>query len=157
MNKFRSVIIVITYLIFILGFTLFGIYLLTSTQIFKEEYTLLIGCILIGGIGGLLYLFRATYLNYCVLKQWTNEWALWYFVRPLTSSICGGISYLFLKAGLLVLEAQKEANATNLGFYSLALIAGMNVDKFVSKIEDIAQATWGIEKSRSSTIKENHN
>jgi len=157
MHKIRGVTIVIVYLSLVLSILLFGVYLLTSTEVFKEEFTLLISCILIGCFGGLLYLFRAVYLNYCVLKQWSEDWMLWYFVRPLTSSICGGVSYLFLRAGLLVLEAQKEPNATNLGFYALAFIAGMNVDKFVSKIEDIAQATWGIEKSRSSSLKEDCN
>jgi len=37
-----------------------------------------------------------------------------------------------------------------LGFLALAFIAGLNVDKFITKIEDIAQATWGIEKSRTA-------
>lgn len=74
----------------------------------------------------------------------------WYFVRPIVSVICGAVSYLFLKAGLLILEAKKESDATNFGFFALAFIAGMNVDKFISKIEDLAQATWGIEKSRSA-------
>jgi hypothetical protein len=37
-----------------------------------------------------------------------------------------------------------------LGFYVLAFIAGLNVDKFLSKIEEIAQTTWGIEKSRAA-------
>ena len=39
-----------------------------------------------------------------------------------------------------------------MGFYALAFVAGMNVDKFVAKIEDIAQATWGIEKSRANSF-----
>jgi hypothetical protein len=157
MNKVRSVTIVLAYLFFVLGVLLYGAYILTSTGTFKQEFKLIISCIVIGGLGGLLYLFRAVYLNYCVTKQWASDWLLWYLVRPFTSSICGGVSYLFLKAGLLVLEAQKEANASNLGYYALAFVAGMNVDKFIAKIEDLAQATWGIEKSRSSSIKENKN
>ena len=66
------------------------------------------------------------------------------------SILTGGVSFLFLKAGLLVLEAQSTGSSTHLGFYALAFIAGLNVDKFISKIEDIAQATWGIEKSRTT-------
>jgi len=100
-----------------------------------------------------LYCLRGIYLNYCVLKQWSNDWITWYILRPIVSFICGGASYLFLKAGLLVLEAKKEIDASNLGFFAFAFIAGMNVDKFISKIEEIAQATWGIEKSRTSTKK----
>jgi hypothetical protein len=64
--------------------------------------------------------------------------------------VCGGISWLFLKAGLLILEATPSTDASDLGFYALAFIAGLNVDKFISKVEDIAQAAWGIEKSRAS-------
>jgi hypothetical protein len=63
---------------------------------------------------------------------------------------CGGISFLFLKAGLLLLESNQNADSTDLGFYALAFVAGLNVDKFITKIEDIAQATWGIEKSRTA-------
>jgi len=64
------------------------------------------------------------------------------------SVLCGAVSYVFLRAGLLVLESSQSSNATHLGFIALAFIAGLNVDKFIAKIEDIAQATWGIEKSR---------
>jgi len=65
--------------------------------------------------------------------------------------VCGGVSYLFLRAGLLVLESSTRPNSSELGFYALSFIAGLNVDKFISKIEDIAQAVWGIEKSRTSS------
>jgi len=56
---------------------------------------------------------------------------------------------MFLKAGLLILESGQKENASEIGFYALAFIAGLNVDKFLAKIEDVAQAVWGIEKSRS--------
>ena len=68
--------------------------------------------------------------------------------------VCGGVSCLFLKAGLLVLESAQKEPSTDLGFYALAFVAGLNVDKFIAKIEDIAQAVWGIEKSRVSKDKE---
>ena len=54
------------------------------------------------------------------------------------------------KAGLLLLEAKSSETSSDLGFFALAIIAGLNVDKFVSKVEDIAQATWGIERSRTA-------
>lgn len=94
-------------------------------------------------------------MNYAVKDQWNDKWLIWYFIRPIASLICGAVSYAFLKAGLLVLEAQKENDASNLGFYALSFISGMNVDKFIEKIEDLAQATWGIGKSRSSSNKDN--
>ena len=115
-----------------------------------KNHNLLCLCIFMGGLGGITYCLRGVYLNACVKKCWDKEWHPWYYIRPIVSLICGGISYLFLKAGLLVLEAQKDMEATNLGFLALAFIAGLNVDKFITKIEDIAQASWGIEKSRTA-------
>ncbi|PZR74080.1 MAG: hypothetical protein DLM73_08960 [Chthoniobacterales bacterium] len=106
-------------------------------------------CGVSGGFGGCLYCLRGVYLNACVRKNWDAEWEPWYYIRPFASLLSGGVSCLFLKAGLLILEAGEKANATQLGFYAFAFVAGLNVDKFVAKIEDIAQATWGIEKSRA--------
>jgi hypothetical protein len=57
---------------------------------------------------------------------------------------------LFLKAGLLLLEAGQKGDSSQLGFYAFAFVAGLNVDRFVAKIENIAEATWGIEKSRAA-------
>ena len=79
----------------------------------------------------------------------------WYYIRPFASLICGGVSCLVLKAGLLLLDASQPAGANELGFYAFAFVAGLNVDKFVSKVEDIAQATWGIEKSRTAKSSDN--
>jgi len=112
--------------------------------------TLALFCGLSGGIGGVTYCLRGVYLNACVFKRWDNGWLPWYFIRPLVSFICGAVSCLFLKAGLIVLEAQQAEESTNLAFYALAFVAGLNVDKFVEKIEDIAQVTWGIKKSRTA-------
>ncbi|HDY90461.1 MAG TPA: hypothetical protein ENH82_20365 [bacterium] len=143
---------IIAYLIFI-GFLLAG--LLTyhyhpSFPTWLKEYSLIYLCIIMGGLGGIVYCLRGVYLNACVKKTWDKEWHPWYYIRPLVSLVCGGISYLFLKAGLLVLESNQSVDSSNLGFLALAFIAGLNVDKFISKIEDVAQAAWGIEKSRAS-------
>lgn len=113
-----------------------------------DEYRTPIACGLLGGIGGTLYCLRAVYVNKCVRKQWDADWNVWYFVRPVTSVISGAVSYLFLKAGLILLEAGPKQNSSEIGFFALAFVAGLNVDRFVAKIEEIAQATWGIEKSR---------
>ena len=107
-------------------------------------------CGMAGGLGGITYCLRGVYLNACVRKQWDEAWRPWYFIRPIVSVICGAVSFVFLKAGLLVLDAAQKENANRLGFYALAFIAGLNVDKFVAKLEDIAHATWGIEKSRAN-------
>lgn len=113
-------------------------------------------CGICGGIGGVTYCLRGIYLNACVFDRWSDKWLPWYFIRPLVSFICGVVSWLFLKAGLIVLEAKQSGDSTNLAFFALAFIAGLNVDKFVEKIEDIAQVTWGIKKSRTAT-KEDEN
>lgn len=105
-------------------------------------------CGAMGGVGGCIYCLRAVYLNACVHDSWSDKWQPWYYIRPLVSIGCGFVSYLFLRAGLLVLESGSKPDATEIGFLALALIAGLNVDKFIAKIEDVAQAVWGIEKSR---------
>ncbi len=111
---------------------------------------IIVPCALVAGIGGAIYCLRGVYLNACVRKSWDNEWQPWYYIRPVVSHLCGAISFLFLKAGLLLLDAQQKMQGTDLGFLAIAFIAGLNVDKFLTKIEDISQATWGIEKSRTS-------
>ena len=153
MKKEVSAFIVTIYLLAFTAMLCYVAFLLTSTKTFQDTFKLLLSCAVIGGFGGILYCLRGVYLNYCVFKQWSGDWLLWYLVRPVVSIFCGGVSYLFLKAGLLILESKKETDASNLGFFAFAFIAGMNVDKFISKIEDLAQATWGIEKSRTSKEK----
>jgi hypothetical protein len=111
---------------------------------------LVTSCTLIGGVGGAVYCLRGVYITACVRKSWDDQWQPWYYIRPIVSHLCGAVSFLFLKAGLLLLEAQQNTQTTDLGFLALAFIAGLNVDKFITKIEDIAQATWGIEKSRTA-------
>lgn len=141
---------IIFYLIFLLA-VIFGIACLMLQGLFPSWLTTLhipIACALAGGVGGITYCLRGVYLNACVRKQWDDVWQPWYYIRPIVSTICGAISFVFLKAGLLVLDATQKVDANLLGFYALAFIAGFNVDKFVAKLEDIAHATWGIEKSR---------
>ena len=115
------------------------------------NFELAINCILIAAIAGCLYCLRAVYLNKCVRKNWDREWETWYYIRPITSSISGLAAYIFLKAGLVVLEASSEADSVNFGYLAFAFVAGLNVDKFVLKIEEISKATFGIEKSRAGS------
>jgi len=106
-------------------------------------------CASSGGFGGSVYCLRGVYLNACVYKRWDPDWQPWYYIRPFVSVICGAVSYLFLRAGLLILESNQKQGASDLGFLALAFVAGLNVDKFIAKVEDLAQAAWGIEKSRA--------
>jgi len=107
-------------------------------------------CAIAGGFGGIFYCFRGVYINYSVKKQWDKNWEIWYYIRPLVSIIAGVVSFLFLKAGLLILESQEVQNSANYGFLAIAFIAGLNVDNFMKKIEDIAESAWGINKSKTS-------
>jgi H+/Cl- antiporter ClcA len=145
------------YLIFILAIYCVGslLIILGKIQIPHEYLQLSIYCGICGGVGGITYCLRGIYLNACVHKRWDDDWLPWYFIRPIVSFICGVVSFLFLKAGLIVLEARQEASASNLAFYALAFIAGLNVDRFIEKIEELAQAAWGIRRSRTSEKEEN--
>lgn len=125
-------------------------YFAGALPVWVDGFRLWFLCAITGGIGGCVYCLRGVYLNACVYKRWADDWQPWYYIRPFVSLVCGGISCLFLKAGLLVLESTQNQGASDLGFYALAFVAGLNVDKFIAKIEDIAQASWGIEKSRSA-------
>jgi hypothetical protein len=102
--------------------------LVNSGVDFIEPYRVGILCAIIGGLGGCLYCLRGVYTNYCVRDSWDNKWAIWYILRPIISAGAGAVSFLFLKAGLLVLESNVEPNASEFGFYALAFIAGLNVD-----------------------------
>lgn len=148
--------LIITYLLALLAsiITTWILHLRGLTPAWVADIGLLFHCILSGGIGGIIYCLRAVYLNACVKKKWDPDWHIWYYIRPFVSMISGGISWLFLKAGLLVLDSAQTVDSSNLGFLALAFIAGYNVDKFMGKLEQISEATWGIERSRSSTIGE---
>lgn len=142
----------VLYLVVLLAvYASIGIQMLLGNIVGPEAIQLAVYCGICGGIGGITYCLRGVYLNACVFDRWSEKWLPWYFIRPIVSFICGVVSFIFLKSGLIVLEAQQSEHPTNLAFYALAFIAGLNVDKFIEKLEDIAQVTWGIKKSRIST------
>ncbi|WP_028886769.1 hypothetical protein [Teredinibacter turnerae] len=138
---------------------LFGVCLLwlqiplENTPNWVGGYLLPLKCILMSSVGGALYCLRAVYVNKCVNKNWDVDWETWYYLRPVTSAISGFVAFVFLKAGLIVLEANQVQGAGDFGFLAFAFVAGLNVDKFVLKIEDVAKAVFGIEKSRASESK----
>ncbi len=107
-------------------------------------------CAAVGLIGGTLYCLRGVYLNRCVRKAWDPNWEVWYYLRPIVSLVSGSISCAFLKAGLLVLDANADPGAIDWGYLAIAFIAGYNVDNFLKKLESIAASVWGIKESRAS-------
>jgi hypothetical protein len=139
----------VLYLIAVLAvYASLGVQMMLGNIFVPEAIQLAVYCGICGGIGGVTYCLRGVYLNACVFDRWSEKWLPWYFIRPIVSFNCGVVSFIFLKSGLVVLEAQQSQHPTNLAFYALAFIAGLNVDKFIEKLEDIAQVTWGIKKSR---------
>lgn len=145
MNKITAYLVT-----FLIGLVCLTIVLLDDESFIpiSSDYRLPFMCVLTGGYGGIVYCLRGVYLNASVRKSWDKDWHIWYIIRPIISSIVGGASFLFLKAGLLVLESSQDVGSTNYGFLVLAFIAGLNVDKFINKVEEVAKSTFGIEKSR---------
>jgi hypothetical protein len=123
---------------------------LGHTTYLEGELKVVAACVLFGGLGGVTYCLRGVYLNACVRKQWDVAWLPWYLLRPIVSLVLGGVSYLFVKSGLLLLGAMQDQTGSQLGIWAISFIAGLNVDRFLAKIEDIGLTVWGIEPSRQS-------
>jgi len=142
---------VFAYLLIVLTiYSLIGIlFVYEKLSLPSQNITLALYCGIFGGVGGVTYCLRGIYLNACVRNQWSEVWIPWYIIRPIVSFLCGVVSYLFLKAGLIILESHQTESPTNFALYALAFVAGLNVDKFIERIEDIAQITWGIKRSRT--------
>ncbi|WP_370993036.1 hypothetical protein [Enterobacter hormaechei] len=100
-NKEWMIAIIITYLFILLCLATYAIGAMSLGWLPAPYAPLRVPlmCGAIAYIGGCLYCFRAIYINKCIRKQWDPDWHVWYFIRPLTSTIAGAISYLFLKEG----------------------------------------------------------
>ncbi|MDO9177607.1 MAG: hypothetical protein Q7U16_04655 [Agitococcus sp.] len=138
---------VVLLLVILAGFLLFKVLTIPEWIL---QIKLAINCCMIAALGGILYCLRSVYLNRCVHNRWDEQWEVWYYLRPITSSICGVVAYLFLKASLVVLDASQNVDSGEYGYLAFAFLAGLNVDKFVEKIEDLGKSLFGIEKSRVS-------
>lgn len=113
-----------------------------------QEIRLPLLCAMTGGLGGAGYCLRSVYFNACVKDRWDEKWLPWYFLRPFTSLLFGGVAYLFMEAGLLILDAPRGTGASDWGYLAVAFIAGLNVDGTMSRLEGFAEAVWGITPSR---------
>ncbi|QIM69278.1 hypothetical protein [Basfia succiniciproducens] len=112
-----------------------------------NEYSSVMNSIFIGGIGGSVYCLRAIYLNFSVFKKWDNDYLIWYLIRPILSLVIGGISYLFVKAGLVLFSSSEQYELNQLSLLSLSFLCGLNIDKFMKKLESIGEMVWGISPS----------
>ena len=72
-------------------------------------------CGLTAGVGGVVYCLRGIYVNTCAGDGWNPKWMPWYFIRPIVSLVCGVVSYLLLKAGLLVLDSAPREATNHMG------------------------------------------
>ncbi len=106
---------------------------------------------LISLVGGSTYCLRGLYMQYCVKGEWDNRWILWHIIRPVVSTVCGVISLLFVKAGLLLVQASASEDQSYYGTYIIAFMAGLNVDGFMEKIESIFKELVSMKKSRMSS------
>ena len=150
--KKESMKLVISYLlVWLIGvMSLWTIDVRGLTPEWLVPYSLGYKCALMGALGGVVYCLRAVYLNRSVKAKWNEDWHVWYYLRPVVSLVVGMVSCVFLNAGLLVLDASQVDAARASGFLGLSFIAGLNVDRFLVRLEDIAQSTWGIRPSRAS-------
>jgi hypothetical protein len=112
-------------------------------------FRLAVQCALMGSVGGVIYCLRGVYLSRSVRDDWDDRWITWYLIRPWVSLMVGAVSFVFLEAGLLVLEAEQEATAGELGFLAFAFVAGLNVDGMLKRIEALAEGQWGVDPSRA--------
>lgn len=106
-----------------------------------------------GLAGGCVYCVRGLYIHHCVKQDWSNRWFVWHLFRPFVSTICGVVSLLFVKAGLLLFGISSAESSYNYGVYALSFVAGLNVDNFIEKVESTFKEIAGIRKSRVSEEK----
>lgn len=148
---------IILYLLIVL-FSFSSLLLAVSIGIIQHkllsEHKLISQCIFIGGIGATTYCLRAIYLNILKGLEDYDKWAIWYYLRPILGLVMGGVSWLFLKAGILALQSEPSSPLQGPVFMSLAFIAGYNINQFLRKLEDIADSLWGIKKSKSSGLQD---
>ncbi|MTB53444.1 hypothetical protein [Lewinella sp. W8] len=112
-----------------------------------SDYNVVIQCCFAGGFGAVSYCLWAIYYHYSREQDWDDVWIPWYLLRPILGIIIGGFTYFLVAAGLFVLEASPDADASYLGIFALAFIAGLNTDQFIAKTEDLVSNIWGIEPS----------
>ncbi len=127
---------------------LYVAFFMQNSQI--AEWQIWVNVIFFGLLGGCSYCLRALYIRYCVTKEWCNRWIVWHIIRPIISCIMGAVSFLFIKAGLLLLSIPEAEATQNYGLYAIAFIAGMNVNNFIQRIEGIFKNVMQIEPTRTS-------
>ncbi len=141
---------IIIYLLFLLVVAISGMFYIYFDPFLNSKISLQIifYCITVGLIGGIVNCLRGIYDHFSIKKDWDSDWLVWYFIRPILSAIMGFISFIFIKAGLLVFSNTEGLILRNniYGFLAVAFVAGFNVKYFLEKIQEIANSVWGIKK-----------
>lgn len=123
---------------------------LSDLPIWLSKFKLLNECILFGLIGGVIYCLRGMYVNHCALKQWCAGWSLWYLLRPLLSTMMGGISYFILMSGLMAAGMNATSKSPDYFFYLVAFFAGLRVDSFLKYFEGQISKHFNSSKDKES-------
>lgn len=149
--KFIPPILLLMWHLFLLGASVAVLEFGVAESICGNPGELFPRCLLAGVTGGVLYCIRGVYVNFSAKQDWGNQWIVWHLGRPPASMICGGVCYLFLKAGLLLLDTDSEQTDFDpYVYYVLAFMGGYNVGNFTRKLEEVSKAVMGVKESRAS-------
>lgn len=117
-------------------------------RIESDLFRLAMYCILFGLLGGIIHCMRSLYIHRALLNDWDDRWIIWYYLRPVVSALMGLISFIFIKAGLLIFTTQSAQTSTSrIAYMAIAFLAGYNVRNFLKKIEEVSEASLGIKMS----------
>ena len=141
---------IVLYLFLLLIVAILGLFYIYFDTFLSTRLVLQIAfyCVTIGLIGGIVNCLRGIYEHFSINKDWDDSWKVWYYIRPVLSAIMGFVSFIFIKAGLLVFSGNAEIVLKNnvYGYLAVAFVAGFNVKYFLEKIQEIANTVWGIKK-----------
>jgi hypothetical protein len=104
--------------------------------------------IALAGLGSVIYCLRSIYHHMCVTRDWDTSWIVWYWLRPFVGLLSGAVAFVFVQAGLVLLNAEGGEKGSPWGLYAISIIAGYNVDQFWALIEKVMKDALGLERSR---------
>lgn len=98
-----------------------------------------------GGIGGAVGALYSLWWHVADRQDFDRQYLMWYIVQPIMGMVLGGIIYLAIAAGFLVLQATPAVGPTNIGSWLmpslLACLAGFR-QNFVYEVLDRIMAAF---------------
>lgn len=145
---------IVAYLLFLAGISFSASWLIFNKDIMLSSPLLetVMYCLFFGVCGGIIHCLRGYYLHSAVHKDWDDRWNAWYYIRPLVGGMLGIVSFVFIKAGLLVFSLNTAAGSqegNSLAYCAVAFLAGYNAQNFLAKLEEISEASLGVHKNKS--------